>query len=243
LLDGVSGKLDPAALAFSPDGRMLAVGVGLPGARTTRSRDRNNQFDNRRCSFRLCDLTANDPGRTISLDGGDAPAGLAFGLDGRELLLVDVGAGQLRRFDLAADREIEPAVELELVGRSLFGRLGLSDPCFSPDRTMLVAARLSVSMFQTRHEVVMWDVATGRRRAVLTGHRQPVGGIAFSPDNRLLATACDDGRVRFFDVATAEEVTTFDWRIGRLFSVAFAPDGLTAAAGGKADVVVWDVDV
>jgi len=32
----------------------------------------------------------------------------------------------------------------------------------------------------------------------------------------------------------------FDWQIGDVSAVTFAPDGLTAAAGGHEKILVWD---
>ena len=34
---------------------------------------------------------------------------------------------------------------------------------------------------------------------------------------------------------------SFDWQVGEVGAVAFAPDGLTAAAGGYETILVWDV--
>ena len=39
-------------------------------------------------------------------------------------------------------------------------------------------------------------------------------------------------------------VTFADWEIGPMCSIAFAPDGMRAAAGsGKGKIVVWDIDL
>jgi WD40 repeat protein len=44
-------------------------------------------------------------------------------------------------------------------------------------------------------------------------------------------------------VLTGEEVAGWRWEIGQVWSVAFAPDGQTAAAAGAdGSVLVWDVD-
>ena len=37
---------------------------------------------------------------------------------------------------------------------------------------------------------------------------------------------------------------TYDWQIGPVNSLTFAPDGMTCAAGGESgEVVIWDVEV
>jgi WD40 repeat protein len=49
--------------------------------------------------------------------------------------------------------------------------------------------------------------------------------------------------VQFWDAATGEPLREFDWSIGNVTALAFAPDGLTAAAGSdRGQIVIWDVD-
>jgi hypothetical protein len=39
-------------------------------------------------------------------------------------------------------------------------------------------------------------------------------------------------------------LTTFNWQVGRVNSVALSPEGMTAAAGGQdGNIVVWDLDL
>jgi hypothetical protein len=60
----------------------------------------------------------------------------------------------------------------------------------------------------------------------------------------LLALAGRDGTLLLWDVAAGRLARGLDWGIGELYSVAFAPDGMTGAVGGEGgQVVVWDVEV
>jgi WD40 repeat protein len=68
--------------------------------------------------------------------------------------------------------------------------------------------------------------------------------LAYHPGGKYLATASNDGTIKFFDTATWEVARTFTWKTGKMRAVCFSPDGTLAAAGGeKGRVVVWDVDL
>ena len=51
--------------------------------------------------------------------------------------------------------------------------------------------------------VRVWDVASGRETATLTGHGTWVGSVAWSPAGDQLASGGNDGAVRVWDVAAA----------------------------------------
>jgi WD40 repeat protein len=68
--------------------------------------------------------------------------------------------------------------------------------------------------------------------------------LAFHPSGEFMAATSNDTTVTFFDTRTFAEMRTYTWKIGRLRSVAFSPDGALAAVGSdKGQVVVWDVDL
>lgn len=47
--------------------------------------------------------------------------------------------------------------------------------------------------------VRMYNVESGEQVKVLTGHQDQIFGMAWSPDGKLLATVCKDGKVRIYD--------------------------------------------
>jgi WD40 repeat protein len=67
--------------------------------------------------------------------------------------------------------------------------------------------------------------------------------VAFSSNGTQLATVSRDTAVTMWDTTTWEVQRRYEWKIGPLRSVCFAPDGLRCAAGSETgQVVVWDLD-
>lgn len=78
--------------------------------------------------------------------------------------------------------------------------------------------------------------------ARLGGHRGPVNSVAFSPDDRLLATASSDGTVTLRSVAEGHRRLAEFTVPGRVRSVAFSSDGRTVAATSTTGPVsLWGV--
>jgi WD40 repeat protein len=73
-----------------------------------------------------------------------------------------------------------------------------------------------------------------------TGHRDQVTGLAFSPDGQLLLSGSADGTVRLWDV-NGRPLGSWPDEHKQVLTVAFAPDGRSAASAGSGRTTVWDM--
>jgi WD40 repeat protein len=110
-----------------------------------------------------------------------------------------------------------------------------SRPLFSPDGRWLAVAGVS--------GVDVHDCNSRTRVSLPKPTQSHVRLMAFSPDGTRLVTGTRENTIRLWDVITRKMLAEWDWKIGRVNGLAFAPDGMTAAAAGSnCTVVIWDMD-
>jgi WD40 repeat protein len=215
LLSGVPEQ--NAALAFSPDGKTLALGTWMG-------------------EVKLLDLST---GKELPAPARhrDWVCSVAFSPDGK--FLVSAGgsefkparngsktSGEVKLWDVAAKAE---RGQLSGHTNKVFSAV------FAPDSKTLATGSAD-------NTVRLWDVATGKERTVLKGHTEAVWSVAFSPDGKTLASASWDRTVKLWDADTGKERTSLQGFAEEVLTVAIAPDGKTLAAG-SADwtVRLWDL--
>src|SRR5260370_23501842 len=76
---------------------------------------------------------------------------------------------------------------------------------------------------------------------ILAEHPAEVRGLAFRPDGRHVVSACLDGTVKVWDVATGREVSSFHHHLRNPARAWFSPDArLLAWTCQDSDINVWD---
>lgn len=107
---------------------------------------------------------------------------------------------------------------------------------FTPSGNELVIAAASYL-----HFVEVGQAKQPKKNKVKTGFRA-VNGVAVSPDGRVALAGGKPSAVEVYDVASRAKVKSFDFDVGSVFAVAFAPDGLTFAVAGYEGLAVCDAD-
>jgi WD40 repeat protein/serine/threonine protein kinase len=121
---------------------------------------------------------------------------------------------------------------------------------YSPDGARIVAAARDRRGDTERGELSLWDAQNGR--LICSWSAPQVGGVAFSPNGRWIASGSTKGIVTLSDAATLEPrhiykvvAKTMHGELGQVRAVAFSPDGSMICAGCGDDwsgfAEIWDV--
>jgi WD40 repeat protein len=243
------------ALAFSPDGKLLAGANKVWEAETGKLLQ-----------------TLDNPGGTVA--ASFSPDGKTLGIGFRYYLSLQ---GEARLWDTGAwtmKKGINMRVPVSsiafspdgklIAGSSEDGQVRLWDAetgeqkrtlkagglithlAFSPDGALLaVGAAVGISQSSgsaatTLYEISLLDSQTGQVKHILadkTGAR-----AFFSADGKTVATGGKDGVVELWDTATGQLQKSFKGHEGDVDAVSLSPDGKLLASAGKDKIIkIWDI--
>lgn len=123
------------------------------------------------------------------------------------------------------------------------------DVTFSPD------GKYFATCAEGDTKICLYDVNSGNRMKVLSGHDRDVTSISFSPDSSFLVSGSRDNKIKVWDVILGECVRTLKGHTGWVCDVAYSPKGRYVASAGLADctnsvgldmqtreaIKIWDV--
>lgn len=235
-----------AAVAFAPDGRLLATashhnGVQLWDVGTGREVRRLPGHRGR-----VWTVAFSPDGRRLASAGSDGTVRFWDPATGRELHVLSGHKGPVRSAPFSPDGKTlassgeDGAIHLwEVAAGKALRSLGThSNPvrsvAFAPDGKRLAAGT-------DEHALSLWEVNSGKAHGVLARHEGVVRAIAFAPDGETIASASDDGTVRLTTVA-GQLHRLLTGHEGRVVAVAFTPDGQTVASADTSYMVrLWEL--
>jgi WD40 repeat protein len=239
------------SLAFTADGKMLAVGgwkgqvqfldvqTGEPARAPLRVANKTIRALAFSPNRRLLATAADEKERIKVWDlASDAPArvlkaqrtmvrGLAFA--GKPAVLVS-GAGNNQVGELRLWQPRTGAKQSELAGHGM----RVMDVAVAGDGKLLA----TVSKDRTAR---IWDVPGARLLRTLPAQQRELLAVALTRDGQTVATAGQDGSVVLWDPHTGEERRRWQANSRAVKSLAFSPDGrLLATAGNHPAAKLWD---
>jgi hypothetical protein len=204
-LPGQLAKL--TALAFSGDGRRLAVASGAPGT----------AGEVRLYALPSGGLPATQPERVLPAHA-DVIYALAFSPDGG--VLASAGYDRLiKLWDVTRGKELRV---LKDHSDTVYGL------AFSPDGKLLVSGSAD-------RAVKVWDAGTGGRLATLADATDWVYAVAWSPDGTHVAAAGVDRSIRVYEVSASRSrlVQAVFAHAGPVTRLAYSADGRTLYSLGE----------
>jgi WD40 repeat protein/tetratricopeptide (TPR) repeat protein len=211
-------------IAFSPDGRLVAVSFLSEG-------------------LSLYDAHTGQAVRTLAEK--TAVEGFAFSPDGR-LLAACALKPEVRLWNVETGQEVErvtlPLRRVRCVAFSPDGRFLAAG---GASREWIEAEKRFADT-----DVVIWDRKIGKVASSLRGHSYPVSCVAFSPDGTRLASGSEEESLVLWDLASGRRLRTMKPSgDGAVAAVCFSPKGdLVIAACGPiqaentASIRVWNTE-
>jgi WD40 repeat protein/DNA replication protein DnaC len=235
------------AIAFSPDGEMLATGDANGEIRLWQVADSKLLLICKGHTGWVNSVDFSPDGRMLASGSSDQTIKVWDTRDGRCRKTLTEHTQRVRSVAFSPDGKILCSGSSDYTVRFwdinsgecqkiLSGHVGyVWSVAFSPDGKTLATG-------SDDRTVKLWNVSTGECEQTLLGHTHWVRSLCFSPDGKILATGGGDWIVKLWDVSNGTEIKILSGHSQRIRALAFSPDGSTLASGsGDHTVKLWDV--
>jgi WD40 repeat protein len=217
------------AVAFSPDGRLLASGDGAEHVK--------------RGELRIWETGS---GKELHRFPGHPHwvFAVAFSADGKQLASVSID-GTVKVWDLVRGQELHAGALSfkQKNGKKAREKLVVA---FSPDKRSSLQDDLPEGMASwllaysaADNRVRLWDLSANGEAGVLSGSGDDnASALTFSPDGRRLVSA-SKGTIKLWDMVTRQELYSIPGGDNGVHSLAFSPDGWRLI-GARYRLLMWD---
>jgi WD40 repeat protein len=234
-LDSIQTGVAVTALAFAPDGNLLASGTFTDTVQLWDVRIGALKDSLQAVQGAVNALAFSPDGALIAAAGSDGAVRIWRTSDAELTLTLKGHAGAVlgvafspdgqRLLSSGADGKVQLwSLSNGLSMASLVGNVG-----GAPAATFDPTGNL-VGLGAGDGVVRIWDFKAGKLAYTLAGHRGAISDVAFAPDGATLASASYDGNVLLWRVADGTLVRSLQGTAA-LGSLAFAPDGAGLATG------------
>ncbi|MEP0752771.1 AAA family ATPase [Trichocoleus sp. Lan] len=235
------------AVAFSPDGQLLATGDTNREVRVWRVADGKNLLTCQGHTNWVWSVAFSPQGNILASGSDDKTIKLWDLKTGQCLQTLQEHAHQVWSVAFSPDGQTlasgseDRTVKLWDVQsgqccQTLQGHENwVRSVAFSPDGKTLATG-------SDDRTIKLWDLKTSQCYQTLQGHAERVWSVAFSPDSQTLASSSSDRTIKLWNFKTGECRRTLKGHGNWVRSLSFSPDGQTVASGSEdRSVKLWRV--